>query len=243
VILPRVADKGVERAQDEIAHADSPVVFAGYGRFGQMVGRILRANRIQCTVLDLDPEMVDILGRLGVKAYYGDASRVDLLHAAGCARARLFILAVDDPEVSLKIAEEVHKHFPHLRVLVRARDRPHYFQLKRVGVARAYRETFGSAYEMGVEALRELGYRHHQAHRLARRWRQHEEREIDELAALWGSDLDTYFASARRAMEEAERLMRDEDPQVFQERDAAWDNESLRADRQPDSAVQDPERD
>ena len=238
-ILPAVTDSEPERAHDTIAHADAPVVFAGYGRFGQIVGRILRANRIQCTVLDLDPEMIDILGRLGVKAYYGDASRLDLLHAAGCARAKLFILAVDDPAESTKIAEEVRKHFPHLRLLVRARDRPHYFQLRRIGVTRPYRETFGSAYEMGVEALRELGYRHHQAHRLARRWRQHEEREIEELAELWGRDLDTYFATTRRAMEEAERLMRDEDPQVYEERDAAWDNESLRADRQPDAAVRD----
>ncbi|HUS68046.1 MAG TPA: monovalent cation:proton antiporter-2 (CPA2) family protein [Kofleriaceae bacterium] len=241
-ILPSVTDSEPDRPHDTIAHADAPVVFAGYGRFGQIVGRILRANQIQCTVLDLDPEMVDVLGRLGVKAYYGDASRVDLLHAAGCARAKLFILAVDVPEESLKIAEEVRKHFPHLRILVRARDRPHYFQLRQTGVAHAYRETFGSAYEMGVQALRELGYRHHQAHRLARRWRRHEEREIEELAALWGSDLDTYFATARRGMEEAERLMRDEDPQVFQERDAAWDNESLRADHEPDAAACDDER-
>jgi monovalent cation:proton antiporter-2 (CPA2) family protein len=242
IILPRVTDREPGRAHDTIEHADTPVVIAGYGRFGQIVGRILRANRIRCTVLDLDPTMVDILGRLGVKVYYGDASRLDLLHAAGCARATLFVLAVDDPAESNKIAEEVRKHFPHLRLLVRARDRPHYFQLRRLGVTRPYRETFGSAYEMGVEALRELGYRNHTAHRLARRWRQHEEREIEELAALWDVDRATYFATARRAMEEAERLMRDEDPQVFQDRDAAWDNESLRADQTPDAAADDGSR-
>src|SRR5262249_45588169 len=145
VVLPRVTERGDERAQDEIHDADTPVVIAGYGRFGQMVGRILRANRISMTILDLDPEMVDIVGRLGIKVYYGDASRIDLLHAAGCARAKLFVLAVDDAEVATKIAENVRHEFPHLTVLARARDRPHYWELRRLGVGRVFRETFGSA--------------------------------------------------------------------------------------------------
>ena len=243
VVLPRVTDDATEpRPHDEIADADSPVVFAGYGRFGQIVGRILRANRIPCTVLDLDPEMVDVLGRLGVKVYYGDASRLDLLHAAGCARARLFVLAVDDAAEATKIAETVRKHFPNLTILARARDRVHYFELRRLGIEHVQRETFASAYETGIEALRRLGYRAHTAQRLARRWRAHEEREIEELAELWGQG-ETYFARARRAIEEAERLMRDEDPQVYEERDAAWDNESLRADNRVDAAAAPPPRD
>ncbi|MEO8698583.1 MAG: monovalent cation:proton antiporter-2 (CPA2) family protein [Kofleriaceae bacterium] len=236
-VLPRLADLGDQRPQDEIAHADTPVVIAGYGRFGQMIGRILRANRIPVTILDLDPEMVDVLGRLGVKVYYGDASRVDLLHAAGCEHAKLFVLAIDDKAEATKIAENVRQHFPHLTILARARDRPHYWELRKLGCIKVFRETFGSAYETGIEALVQLGYRRYTANRLARRWRQHEERTLEELGKLWASDTESYFAKAKLAMEEAERLMRDEDPTVFEERDAAWDNESLRADRKVDAAA------
>ena len=238
-VLPFVTeDEADKRPQDEVIdHHDAPVVFAGYGRFGQIVGRILRANRIPTTIVDLDPEMVDVLGRLGVKAYYGDASRVELLHAAGCERARLFVLAVDDAAEATKIAESVRKHFPHLKILARARDRPHFFELKKLGLQHVHRETFGSAYELGIVALRELGYRAYTANRLARRWRDHEERELEELAQVWGEGRDAYFARAKRAIDEAERLMRDEDPQVYVDRDAAWDNESLRADVKVEAAA------
>ncbi|MGE3455615.1 MAG: monovalent cation:proton antiporter-2 (CPA2) family protein [Kofleriaceae bacterium] len=94
-VLPRVTAKAAERPQDEIVDAHTPVIIAGYGRYGQMVGRMLRANRIPMTILDLDPEIVEFVGRLGIKVYYGDASRSDLLHAAGCAHAKVFVLAVD----------------------------------------------------------------------------------------------------------------------------------------------------
>lgn len=235
-VLPRVADGKAERPHDEIHDADTPVIIAGYGRYGQMVGRILRANRIPLTILDLDPNMVDVLGRVGVKVHYGDASRVDLLHAAGCARAKLFVLAVDDPAEATKIAENVRHHFPDLPILARCRNRPHYWELRKLGCIRVYRETFGSAYETGIDALVELGYRRYTAQRLARRWREHEERTLEELGTLWGNDKD-YFARARMSMDEAERLMREEDPTVYEERDAAWDNESLRADQKVDAAA------
>jgi voltage-gated potassium channel Kch len=229
VVLPRVTERAPEREQDEI-HETGTVVIAGYGRFGQMVGRMLRANRIPMTILDLDPEIVDIVGRLGIKVYYGDASRTELLHAAGCEHAKVFVLAVDDAAVATRIAENVRHHFPNLTILARCRDRPHYWELRRLGVKQVFRETFGSAYETGIAALQAAGYRANTAHRLGRRWRQHEERMLEELGQLWGTG-EGYFSRVRSGLEEAERLMRDEDPTVFSERDAAWDNESLRADR------------
>ena len=236
-ILPAVAERAVEREQDEIEHGDNPVVIAGYGRFGQIVGRILRANGIHSTVLDLDPGMVDLLRRLDVKVHYGDASRLDLLTAAGCGRARLFVLAVDDPAEALRIGETVRKHFPELPILARARGRTHYFELRRLGIAGVYRECYGSSFEMGIAALRQLGYRSYTAHRLARRWREFEERELEEQNKLWGIDEAAFFARARRALEEAERVMREADPRLAVERDGAWDNESLRADPEPASAA------
>jgi glutathione-regulated potassium-efflux system ancillary protein KefC len=239
VILPHVTEPAAERPQDEIVDTGTPVVIAGYGRFGQMVGRVLRANRIPVTILDLDPEMIDVLGRLGIKAYYGDASRVELLHAAGCERAKLFVLAVDTAAVATRIAENVRQHFPHLTILARCVDRPHYFELRKLGVRKVFRETFGSAYETAIEALKHLGYRAHTAHRLARRWRDHEESIIEELGDLWRNDRAGYFERTKGALDEAERLMRDEDPTVYIDRDAGWDNESLRADNRVDAAAAD----
>jgi glutathione-regulated potassium-efflux system ancillary protein KefC len=226
-VLPAVADRAAARPQDEIGHESSPVVIAGYGRFGQIVGRLLRANRIPLTILDLDPEIVDLVRRVGVKVYYGDASRTDLLHAAGCEHAKLFVLAVDDKDEATKIAENVRHHFPHLKILARCRDRQHYWELRKLGCIAVFRETFAAAYETGVEALKQLGFRSYTAHRLARRWRGHEERILEELGQHWGTQ--TYFGRVKQAMEEAERLMRDEDPGAFVERDAAWNNEALRA--------------
>jgi serine/threonine protein kinase len=120
--------------------------------------------------------MVAVVGRLGVKVYYGDASRTDLLHAAGCERAKLFVVAVDEKEEATKIAENVRHHYPHLKVLARARDRQHYWELRKLGCIGVFRETFGSAYEAGVASLIQLGYRKYTANRLARKWREHEER-------------------------------------------------------------------
>jgi Kef-type K+ transport system membrane component KefB/voltage-gated potassium channel Kch len=236
-VLPWATDRAAERPADEIIDDGSPVVIAGYGRFGQMVGRMLRANRIPLTILDLDPEMVDIVGRLGIKVFYGDASRIDLLHAAGCEHAKLFVLAVDDRATATKIAQNVRTHFPHLPILARCVDRPHYWELRALGVRKVFRETFASAYETGIEALKYMGYRSHTAHRLAQRWRKHEESVLDELGDLFRADRDSYFQRARGALEEAERLMRDEDPTVYASGDPGWDNESLRADREVDAAV------
>ena len=239
-VLPRVTERGAERPTDEIIDDGAPVVIAGYGRFGQMVGRMLRANRIKLTILDLDPEMVDVLGRLGIKAYYGDASRVDLLRAAGCEHAKLFVLAVDDAETATRITENVRHHFPHLTILARCVDRPHYWALRSLGVRKVFRETFGSAYETGIEALKHMGYRAHTAHRLASRWRKHEEASLEELGEVWrGGDRDAYFTRARGAMDEAERLMREEDPTVYSAGDNGWDNDALRADPEVDAAVLD----
>jgi monovalent cation:proton antiporter-2 (CPA2) family protein len=228
-VMPAVSGRAAARPQDEIEHGETPVVIAGYGRFGQIVGRLLRANRVPLTILDLDPEMVDVVRRIGVKVYYGDASRTDLLHAAGCERARLFVVAVDDKEEATKIAENVRSHFPHLKILARCRDRQHYWELRKLGCIAVFRETFGSAYETGVEALKQLGFRSYTAHRLARKWRDHEERILEELGQHWGTQ--TYFGRVKQAMDEAERLMRDEDPGVYADRDAAWNNEAQRAQR------------
>ena len=239
VVLPRAtAASSSNRPQDTVTNADSPVVIAGFGRFGQIVGRMLRANGSRPTVLDLSPGMVDLLGRLGLEVYYGDAARPELLHAAGCERAKLFVLAVDDPEQAFKIAATVRKHYPRLPILARARSRTEWHQLRRLGIREIWRETYGSAFEMGIAAMRLLGHRAHTAHRLAATWRRHEEQAIEDLDALWGGEQGAYFAAARRVLQESEKMMRGEDPEVWDGRDAAWNNESLREDVQARAAAE-----
>ena len=215
-------------------------MIAGYGRFGQMVGRILRANRIPRD--DPRPRSRDgrrRCGRLGVKVYYGDASRIDLLHAAGCEHAKLFVLAVDDEEEATKIAENVRQHFPHLTILARCRDRQHYWELRKLGcIAGVPRDV-----RLGVRGRHRVADPGSATARTPRTGsrasgaitRSARSRSSGEL---WGTRGAT-SRSARRAMDEAERLMRDEDPTVYSERDAAWDNESLRAER-VERAAEDP---
>lgn len=230
VVLPRVAETAKERDADEIAPHDDPVIIAGFGRFGQIVGRMVRASGFGMTVLDHDVEMIDAVRRVGMKVHYGDASRVELLHAAGCARAKIFVLAVDDREKSLQIAKAVKTHFPGLRVIARAWDRIHYYELKKIGVEDVFRETFGSALEAGTASLRGLGMRAHRAHRATQAYRAYDQRALDQLLELWGGDETVYFDAVRRAQEEAERLLRGSTGENVIGVDEAFDNDALRPD-------------
>ena len=141
--LPNDASPNVP--PDEIDEHDNPVILAGFGRFGHIVGRLLRANGFGTTVLDHDADQVEMLGRFGMKSFYGDASRLDLLEAAGARRAKLFVLAIDDEAKALEIIETVQREFPRLKILARATSRQHAYEIIRLGVNQVYRETLGSA--------------------------------------------------------------------------------------------------
>jgi voltage-gated potassium channel Kch len=233
VVMPRVAETKPERAHDAIPEHDDPVIIAGFGRFGQIIGRLLRANGYGTTILDHDANIIEFAGRVGLEVHYGDASRLELLHAAGCARAKIFVLAVDDRERSLRIAQAVRTHFPHLHIIARAWDRVHYFELKKAGVQVVLRETFGSALEAGEAMLRGLGMRAHRAHRAAQAYRGSDERALGELEKLWGGDEKTYFEAVRRASTEAERLLRGAKNSETAGADEAFDNDALRAEQEP----------
>ena len=208
-------------------------MIAGFGRFGQVVGRLLRANGISLTILDHDAEMVETVARVGIKVYYGDASRAELLHAAGCAKATLFVLAIDDAEMATATVRTVQAHFPNLTILARARNRAHYFELKSLGIEIVHREQFAASFELGVDALRALGVRAYTAQRRAQLWRNHERRVLDDLAGDWRDDRTRYFARAKAALADVEELLRAEDPGAL--RDDGWDTAQRRADTSTDS--------
>ncbi|RBP43908.1 Kef-type potassium/proton antiporter (CPA2 family) [Roseimicrobium gellanilyticum] len=230
MLLPRLQKRENEREPDAIPESDNPVLIAGYGRFGHIVGRLLAVNRINATVLDLDSEQVDFLRRMGMKLFYGDASRLDLLHSAGASRAKLFILAIDDEEKSLKIIETVRHNFPHLTILARASGRIHAYEMVRRGAHYIYRETLGSSLDLGKEALRLMGIPAHEAHRAAKKFREFDERSIRNMADVWfeHKDGDAYVNAARDQIAEMEKLFAVDAEVRESPSDEAWDTESLR---------------
>jgi voltage-gated potassium channel Kch len=195
-----------ERPPDEIDEHDNPVILAGFGRFGHIIGRLLRANGFGTTVLDHDADQVEMLGRFGMKSFYGDASRLDLLQAAGAARAKLFVLAIDDEAKALQIIGTVQREFPRLKILARATSRQHAYEILRLGVEQVYRETLGSALDLSVDALRDLGMDERRARRAAEIFRQHDEASVREMAKLRDDDED-YISVARKHIENLERAL------------------------------------
>jgi len=228
LLLPRIGTrKEAERRPDDDIHETNPVIIAGFGRFGNIVGRFLRANGVGTTVLDVDSDRVEILRKLGLKVYYGDASRHELLSSAGAAEAKLIVIALDTPEKTLQLVETVRKHFSHLRILARAYDRPDTYELMDHGVSHVYRETLDSSLQMGVDALKLLGHRAYRVQRAARTFKRHDERALEDLA---GARLDRarYLSVAREKISSLERLMLSDLEEKTLETDKGWDVESLR---------------
>ena len=147
--LARVeAAKVPPRAFDEMPGEASEVVIAGFGRVGQIVGRLMLARGIRFTALDVDTEQVDTVRKFGLKVFYGDAGNLDVLHSAQLGEAKVFVLAIDDVKASLRAAELVHKHFPDVQIVARARNRFHAGRLMDLGIERQIRETLPSSLEM-----------------------------------------------------------------------------------------------
>ena len=205
VLAPRFARAG-ERAPDAIDE-QNPVIIAGYGRFGQVVQRVLEGMKIRATIVDHDPNQIDLVRRFGTKAYYGDATRLDLLEAAGARKARLLVVAVDNAERAMEIVKLARRHFRHLKLVARARSRTDAFENLEMGVP-AVRETFGSALDAAEASLRALDHGPVAARRVVARFRRHDEdllakqaphrNEVKKLVAvsLQGrQDLDQLLAS------------------------------------------------
>jgi glutathione-regulated potassium-efflux system ancillary protein KefC/glutathione-regulated potassium-efflux system protein KefB len=189
---------------DHIDEANK-VIIAGFGRFGQIVGRILRARRIPFTALEASQTQVDFVRRFGNKVFYGDASRLELLRAAQADKAHVLVLAIDDVEASVRTAEIARKHFPHLRVYARARNRQHAFRLMDSNVRYLIRETFLSSLEMAEKVLEGLGTAHGDAASAVERFRQHDQRILLEQYAI-KDDEEKLIAAARESARQLEQL-------------------------------------
>jgi glutathione-regulated potassium-efflux system ancillary protein KefC/glutathione-regulated potassium-efflux system protein KefB len=190
---------------DRIESEEPRVLIAGFGRFGQIVGRVLRAQRIRFTALEISQAQVDFVRRFGNKLYYGDASRHDMLRAAGAGSAELLVLAIDDVDASVRTADLVRRHFPNLRILARARNRQHAFRLMDAGVDQIWRETLGSSLEMAESALVELGTDAETAAAHIRTFRAHDQATLLAQAAV-KDDEAKLIASTTAAARQLESL-------------------------------------
>jgi len=188
---------------------DSPVILAGFGRYGQIVGRMLYANGIEPTVLDHDAEAIASLNRFGWRVHYGDATRLDLLRTAGAARARVLVVAVDDIAQSMTIVELAREHFPQLAIVARARNVSHYYRLRDAGVTLIERETFDSALMSGRSVLELLGMERHAARKLAWRFRSHSIQQLETMMPL-RANTDALVAAATAGRQQFEQLMAQE---------------------------------
>jgi monovalent cation:proton antiporter-2 (CPA2) family protein len=184
----RLLDKWLERRKppefDTIDGPGNPVIIAGYGRYGQIVSRVLRMAGIASTAIDANYQQVDFVRRFGNKVYYGDASRLEMLHSARAGDAKLFVLAIDDVEASVKTAALVRKHFPDLPILARARNRVHVFRLRDLGIDAIERETVRSSLETARQALVTAGVDPVQAARAVDIFLQHDTNLLDVQYAI-----------------------------------------------------------
>jgi glutathione-regulated potassium-efflux system protein KefB len=215
----------IEKLPDTIDEKN-PVIIAGFGDFGGAVGRFLRAHKIGTTILDINSDRVDVLRRMGFKVYYGDASRYELLKSAGADTAKLIIITLEPPEKRLEMIETIKKHFPELRMLVRAQNRFDAYDLMNSGMLHVYRETIDTSLRMGVDVMKLLGYRAYTAQRSARTFFKIDEKNLKKLSAI--RDQGQYILAAREKIEELEQIIRTERGEIKLQDDNAWDEESLR---------------
>ncbi len=205
--------KGTEPRFDDLPAKDEHVVIAGFGRYGQIVARVLRGKKIPFIALDISPEQVELVRKFGARAFYGDASRAEILEAAQTAKARAFVLAIDDVEASLRAAELVRRLYPDLPVYARARNRNHAHRLLDLGVKAIQRETFLSALETTRQVLVGLGFSQREADRDVRIFKAHDERRLSEDYAHY-SDMEKIQAKARSDASTLERLFEEDAAEV-----------------------------
>ncbi|MDH3529593.1 MAG: monovalent cation:proton antiporter-2 (CPA2) family protein [Acidobacteriota bacterium] len=228
LIQPRLCDgteKEEARESDEVGETNR-VIIAGFGHFGSTVGRFLRANGIEATFLDNDPDRVNFLRKMGFKVYYGDATRPDFLLAAGADKASVFVSALDSPELNARLADTLRRFFPHLEIMMRASNRYDAYELFDMGVENVYRESLDTSVKLGVDVLKRFGFGAYTATRAGQRFVKYDETAVRELAAH-RHDEKEYISRAREAIALQEQLLERDMSDKTVSVDHAWDSEPL----------------
>lgn len=224
ILAPRYTAVIKEQRAPDRVDEHAPVILAGFGRFGNFVGRFMMSQGVKVTVLESDPDHVDMLRKFGFKVFYGDATRLDLLHAAGIEHASLLIIALADQAKVAQLVTEVREKFPKLRILARAHDYDQRFELMSLGLAAedAVHEQMGSAQELAVRALRALGKPAYATERAARRWRRYDEETVHLLVPVH-EDEDAYASIVRERRIELTQLFEKDLAELPDASDKGWE--------------------
>jgi monovalent cation:proton antiporter-2 (CPA2) family protein len=206
--------KAPEPDFDKIEDETPQVIIAGFGRFGQIFGRLLRAQNIPFVAIDHDSEQVELIRKFGAKVYYGDASRLELLEAAGAAKAKYFILAIDDADVSLATARTVVGHFKNLKIFARARNRGHAFDLMALGITAVKREIFDSSIYFARDLLVDMGYAPGRADILIEKFKLHDEIMLEEQFKVRHDD-KMYISVAKQGAAQLAQVLSDDNKQGY----------------------------
>lgn len=213
---------------DQIEESENPIIIAGFGRFGLVIGRLLLANNFKVTIIDSNPSNVEVLRKYGFKLYYGDVTRLQVLEKAGIENAKLLILSMAEYEDALKVAALMRQKYPNLKILARAKDIYHEFEFYKLDVKTVQREMFNSATELGEKALANLGFTKYEAYRAARTFKHHDEEVLMELFEHWLVDKNRYIEETRRFSEQLFEVLEAEKNYRSHETDEAWDVSSIR---------------
>ena len=195
-----------EPEYDDMDNPENDVIIAGFGRVGQIVARLLAVFKTPFTALEIDSSQVDVVRRYGNIVHYGDASRLDILRAAGAEHAKIFVLAIDDVEASIRTAEAVRQHFPHLRIVARARNRRHAHWLMDLGIEHIFRETMPSSLSMSKRVLANLGFENDEVERISAEFRERDTRLLREQHAIHNSE-EKMIQSSKDTAAEFESLL------------------------------------
>ncbi|MDB4979854.1 MAG: Glutathione-regulated potassium-efflux system protein KefC, partial [Myxococcales bacterium] len=222
----RLSGRRVVPRPDDVVHDEgAPVIIAGFGRFGQIVGRYLFASGVRATVLDHDTDQIELLKKFGFRVFYGDATRLDLLRAAGAEHAKLLVLAIDDTEASVRLAEIARQHFPKLAVVARARNISHWVALRKAGVELVERETFEAALRTGRRALERLGVGAYEARERADRFRRQNVAVLEQFLPLFEDEAQRLTA-ARAGREQLEQQIAEDKAALDRSIGGSWSAEA-----------------
>lgn len=204
-LVPKLMSLIPQRSYDQV-YEKNGIILAGYGRFGQIIGRMLTGEKIKVTVLEKNPEQIELLKKFGYTGYFGDANRLDLLQSAGAQHAKLLIVAVGNPDTNLEIVKLAKREFPHLKIYARARNRRHAYELHKLGVDYFRRELFDSSLVMTKEILKFLGYKAEDAEKKVTAFRKFDETSLLKSFEFFEEEKDL-INFARQAKGELERIL------------------------------------
>jgi monovalent cation:proton antiporter-2 (CPA2) family protein len=215
---------------DDMEASDNPIIIAGFGRFGLVIGRLLLANKYKVTIIDRNPANIEVLRKFGFKLFYGDVTRPQVIEQAGIKHAKIVILSMAEYDEALKVADYLKKNYPHVKILARAKDIYHAFEFFKRNINTVQQEVFDSAAELGEKALIHLGFSKYEAYRSIRTFKHHEKEVLLDLYALWKEDDKKFIQEARRFSEQLSEILQTEKDYLIHETDYAWNVNAVKDD-------------